>query len=154
MKYIRYLAIAVGLVVFGALALPALITRAQTPATSLKVVEHADTDTVTDTGTKCDTVGDILTFANKVFDQDNKKETGSDNGYCFRTVVGAAWECAWTVTLSDGQIMVQGPFYDTKDSTLAIIGGTGAYSNTRGDMLLHSRNDKGTEYDFTYNFAK
>ncbi|MBI1877012.1 MAG: Allene oxide cyclase [Chloroflexi bacterium] len=122
--------------------------------TSLHVVEHADTDAVTDIGDKDDTVGDILTFANKVFDEANQKEVGSDNGYCVRTVVGETWECFWTTSLADGQITVEGPFYDTKDSVLAITGGTGTYSGAQGQMKLHARNPEGTEYDFTYEITK
>ena len=122
-------------------------------STTVKVVEHADTDVVTDTGEKDDSVGDLLTFANKVFDEKNEKEIGSDNGYCLRTVVGDAWECNWTLTLEDGSFVVEGPFYDTKDSVLAITGGTGAYADARGSMKLHARNDKGTEYDFVYEFV-
>ena len=122
--------------------------------TAVAVVEHADTDTVTDIGETGDTVGDVLTFANKVFDEKNEKEIGSDNGYCLRTVVGDAWECNWTLTLADGSFVVEGPFYDTKDSVLAITGGTGNYADARGSMKLHARNDKGTEYDFVYEFAQ
>jgi len=123
-------------------------------STTVKVVEHADTDVVTDTGEKDDSVGDLLTFANKVFDEKNEKEIGSDNGYCLRTVVGDAWECNWTLTLADGSFVVEGPFYDTKDSVMAITGGTGAYADARGSMKLHARNDKGTEYDFVYEFVQ
>ena len=118
--------------------------------TTIKVVEHADTDTITDTGEKGDTVGDVLTFANKVFDEKNEKEIGSDNGYCLRTAVGAAWECNWTITLADGSLVIEGPFYDTSDSVVAITGGTGSYADARGSMKIHARNDKGTEYDFIY----
>ena len=150
MKNTRCLLLALIIVASLAVVVPALVTRAQTNPTTIAVVERAESDAVTDTGAKGDSVGDILTFANKVFDKDNAKEVGTDNGYCFRTAVGAAWECAWTLTLSDGQIMVQGPFYDTKDSVLAIIGGTGKYNDMRGEMKLHARNDKGTEYDFVY----
>jgi len=75
---------------------------------------------------------------------------GSDNGWCARTVAGKAWECIWTVTLDDGQITVEGPYYDTADSVLAVTGGTGAYAEASGSMKLHARNDKGTEYDFVY----
>lgn len=121
---------------------------------SIAVVERAETDAVTDTGEQGDTVGDVLTFANKVFDEKNEKEIGSDNGYCLRTVVGAAWECNWTLTLADGSIVIEGPFYDTKDSVLAITGGTGKYADARGSMKLHARNDKGTEYDFVYEFVQ
>ena len=59
----------------------------------LKVIEHATTDAVTDTGAEGDSAGDILTFANEVFDADNKNKVGSDQGICFLTVPGKAWEC-------------------------------------------------------------
>jgi hypothetical protein len=73
-----------------------------------------------------------------------------DNGFCIRTVVGNAWECAWTTTLEDGQLMVEGPFYDDRDSVNAITGGTGAYSNATGEMDLKYRDPAGKEYDFIY----
>lgn len=118
------------------------------------LVEHAATDLVTDTGEKGDTVGDILTFANEVFDEANAKKVGDDNGWCVRTSVGKAWECFWTLSLADGQITVEGPFLDAGDSTLAVTGGTGAYSGVRGEMNLHARDAKGSEYDFIYNLIK
>jgi hypothetical protein len=33
---------------------------------------------------------------------------------------------------------------------LAITGGTGKYAGARGQMKLHHRNPKGTEFDFHY----
>jgi Allene oxide cyclase len=120
---------------------------------SMKFVEHAETDTVTDTGDEDDSVGDILTFANKVFDEANKDQVGTDNGWCVRTVVGVAWECFWTLTLKDGQMTVEGPFLDAGDSVLAVTGGTGTYSGAKGEMALHARNAEGTEYDFGYSIA-
>ena len=120
----------------------------------IKVVEHADTDAVIDTGDKGDTAGDILTFANEVYDADDKNKVGSDQGICFRTLVGKAWECFWTLSLDKGQITVEGPFLDVGDSTLAVTGGTGKYSGVRGEMKLHARNDKGTEYDFIYSLSQ
>jgi Allene oxide cyclase len=116
----------------------------------ISVVEHADTDAVTDTGAKGDSAGDVLTFANPVFDKANKTKVGFDQGYCIRTVPGKAWECVWTLSLKDGQITVEGPFLDAGDSVLAITGGTGKYAAARGQMKLHARNEKGTEYDFAY----
>lgn len=116
----------------------------------LHLVERADTDAVVDTGVKDDSAGDLLTFANPVYDQANKTKLGTDQGFCVRTVAGSAWECWWTLSLKEGQITVQGPFLDKGDSVLAITGGTGKYVNARGQMKLHSRNDKGSEYDFVY----
>lgn len=153
-KYARYLVAVCCIAAIGILSAPAGHTAAQSASTTLTVVERAETDTITDTGAKGDSVGDILTFSNAVYDKDNKTQVGSDNGYCFRTVAGIAWECAWTLTLKDGQIMVQGPFYDQEDSVLAITGGTGAYNTVRGEMKLHARDEKGSAYDFTYTFVK
>jgi hypothetical protein len=136
----------VALAAIGSMAFVAASHAGQT----FTVVEHATTDAVTDTGDKGDTAGDILTFANEIFDQDNKASVGSDNGWCVRTVPGKAWECFWTATFKDGQITVEGPFLDAGDSVLAITGGTGAYAGARGEMKLHARDAKGSEYDFSY----
>lgn len=123
---------------------------------TIKVIEHAETDTVRHIGpaSEEDSVGDVLAFANPVFDSENQKRVGSDNGQCVRTVVGKAWECIWTVRLSGGQITVEGPFEEGKDTTLAITGGTGDYKDASGQMTLHARNVGETEYDFTYEVDK
>jgi hypothetical protein len=92
----------------------------------------------------------VLGFANEAFDAANQTKVGTDNGACVRTAAPGAWECAWTLTVEGGQLHVEGPFYDSGDSTLAITGGTGSYAQARGEMLLHARNAEGTEFDFTY----
>ena len=91
------------------------------------MTEHATTDTVTDTGAAEDSAGDVLTFANEVFDAEDGSRVGGNQGMCVRTVPGDAWECFWTLSLASGQITVEGPFYDAGDSVLAITGGTGAF---------------------------
>ena len=116
---------------------------------TITVIEHATTDTTTDTGASGDSVGDILTFANDVFDAADATKVGTDNGYCLRTVKGAAFECNWTTFLAGGQITVEGPFFDAKDSTLAITGGTGRFRGARGEMELHSR-DGGAKFAFVF----
>ena len=120
----------------------------------LKLVEHATSDTVTDLGAKDDSAGDVLTFANDIYDATNAKKVGSDNGWCVRTVPGKAWECFWTLSLDAGQITVEGPFLDAGDSVLAVTGGTGKYAGVRGDMMLHARDAKGSEYDFVYHLIQ
>jgi allene oxide cyclase len=122
-------------------------------ATTVHVIEHAISDaTTTDAGKKGDSAGDILTFANPVFDQADKQKVGSDQGWCIRTVVGKAYECFWTTFLAKGQITVEGPFYDASSSVLAITGGTGAYAGARGTMDLKSR-AKGTKFDFVFHLT-
>ena len=116
---------------------------------TIKVIEHATTDKTTDTGANGDSVGDILTFANEVFDAGDTTKVGTDNGYCLRTVAGAAYECNWTTFLDGGQITVEGPFFDAKDSTLAITGGTGRFRGARGEMELHSLQN-GAKFAFVF----
>lgn len=123
---------------------------------TIELIEHAETDTVQHTGpaNEEDSAGDVLAFANPVFNSSNAKQLGTDNGQCIRTAPGKAWECVWTVSLDGGQITVEGPFYDAKDSTLAITGGTDEYKDASGQMKLHARNPEETEYDFTYEVDK
>jgi len=116
---------------------------------TLHVIEHATTDAVTDLTPSGDSAGDVLTFANELFDRTDTKHTGHDQGFCVRTVTGAAWECWWTAFLAGGQVTVEGPFYDARNSRLAVTGGTGAYANARGWMQLLSRAG-GTQFDFVY----
>jgi allene oxide cyclase len=129
-------------------------SAAAASAETMKVVERATTDAVTETGDEGDSAGDILTFANELYDEANANKVGTDNGWCVRTVVGVAWECFWTASLADGQITVEGPFLDAGDSVLAITGGTGKYAAVRGEMKLHARNEEGSEYDFVYELAE
>jgi allene oxide cyclase len=115
----------------------------------LTVIEHATTDAVTDTGDSGDSAGDLLTFANPIFDASDKKQVGTDQGYCVRTVPGVAWECNFTTFLPRGQIVVEGPFYDARGSTFAITGGTGRYRNARGTMKLESL-EGGAKFTLTF----
>ena len=119
-------------------------------AEKIQLIEHADTDATLDLGVKGDSVGDLLTFANPVYDAANKAQVGSDQGYCVRVIAGKSWECFWTLRLKEGQITIEGPFYDAGDSVMAVTGGTGKYAGAKGSMKLHSRDAKGSSYDLTY----
>jgi allene oxide cyclase len=124
--------------------------QASSAASTVHVVEHAITDTEIPTGGGKDVKGNILTFNNPVFDAADKKQVGHDEGFCTRLAPAQGiWECLWTTFLARGQITVQGPFYDTRNSVLSITGGTGAYKSDRGQMVLRSRNG-GKEYDFIF----
>lgn len=134
-----------------ALALMMTAFHARAAETALRFVERATSDTVSvHAGKAADNVGDILTFTNDVFDAANKMKRGTDQGYCVRLVAGKAWECHFTVILAGGQLSVDGPFLDAGDTTLAVSGGTGIYSDARGEMRLHARDSKGTAFDFTF----
>lgn len=119
-------------------------------AEQISVVERPVNETTVHRSGERDTVGDLLVFANKVYDAANKVEVGSDQGYCVRTVAGKSWECFWTLLLKAGQITVEGPFMDSGDSLLAVTGGTGKYAGARGSLKLHPRDATPTGYDFIY----
>jgi hypothetical protein len=135
-------------------AVAALGSMPALAAEHIVVVERPVGETTVDLGAKGDSVGDLLVFANKVYDAANKTQLGTDNGYCVRTVVGKSWECFWTLTLKAGQITVEGPFMDSGDSLLAVTGGTGKYAGARGSMKLHPRDPTPTGYDFTYDLLQ
>jgi hypothetical protein len=119
-------------------------------AEQISVVERPVGETTIHRSGDRDAVGDMLVFANKVYDAANKLEVGSDQGYCVRTVAGKSWECFWTLILKSGQITVEGPFMDSGDSKLAVTGGTGKYAGARGSLKLHPRDATPTGYDFIY----
>jgi allene oxide cyclase len=116
----------------------------------IHLVERALSDTIVHAGGKDDVVGNLLTFANPLFDAANKTQLGTDQGFCIRVAAGKSWECMWTAMLAGGQITVEGPFLDQGDSSLAVTGGTGKYVGAKGIVKLHSRDAKGTAYDFHY----
>ncbi len=146
------------LLVLAAVAVPvatwATVAGGESSASTatVHVVEHAVTDAVSN-GSKSDALGNVLTFANPVFDAKDATKVGTDNGFCVRSVKGKAWECLWTTFLSGGQITVEGPFSDTGNTKLAITGGTGAYANARGWMALNYHNKKGTKFDFIFHVS-
>jgi hypothetical protein len=120
---------------------------------TVHVIEHAITDTEYPSVTGTDAPGNELIFTNPVFDVSNTTQVGHDEGFCTRlNPAKGSWECLWTTFLPAGQITVQGPYYDTANSVLSITGGTGAYSDSRGQMILLSRNG-GTEYDFIFQLS-
>jgi allene oxide cyclase len=119
-------------------------------ASRLVLIERAVSDKTIDLGTSGDSLGDLLVFANPVFDATNHTQLGSDQGYCVRVIVGKSWECFWTLSLKDGQITSEGPFYDQSDSVMVVTGGTGKYAGAKGSLQLHARDAKGSAYDFAY----
>lgn len=127
--------------------------RAHVTGSTVHVIEHAITDTEIPSGGGKDVKGNVLTFNNPVFNVADKKKLGHDEGYCVRLAPKQGiWECLWTTFLKAGQITVQGPFYDTRNSVLSITGGTGAYRAGRGEMVLRSK-DGGKKYDFIFKLS-
>ncbi len=127
-----------------------LVTVPVLAAQTIRLVERPIDEKTIDLGAKGDSIGDLLVFGNPIFDAANKVRLGTDQGFCVRIIVGKSWECNWTLTLKEGQIVIEGPYMDSGDSVFAVTGGTGKYAGAKGSMTLHSRDLKNSSYDFTY----
>ena len=148
-KTIPIVAVAIATVLVVGYVARAGVTRGRR-ATVIHVIEHATTDLVIDTGPTGDSSGDLLTFANDVFDDANVEKVGRDQGDCIRiNVIEGSWECRWITFLKGGAITVEGPFYDTKNSVLVITGGRGTYKGARGSMEMKVLPDL-TGYEFIF----
>jgi len=149
----KRLLILAGLVAAIGLTIAVVTGGASTaPGLKIHVIEHANTDATADVDPPGDSAGDVLTFHNPVFNAADSKRMGRDQGYCIRIKAPGSYECNWTTFLEDGHITVEGPFFDSRNSVLAITGGTGAYRDARGVMELKSRAG-GTKFDFIFHFA-
>lgn len=132
------------------IAVAVLATVPALAAEQIRIVERPTDEVTVNLTTKgVDSVGDLLSFANPLFDVGNKIKVGTDQGFCVRTIVGKSWECNFTLSLKAGQVTVEGPFLDTGDSTFTVTGGTGKFVGAKGSLLLHTRPGKPDSYDFT-----
>jgi allene oxide cyclase len=116
----------------------------------LQFVERPTHEITTHVSKGDDNAGDLLTFANPVFDAANQNQVARDQGFCIRVVPGKSWECFWTLITKTGQITLEGPFMDSGDSHFTVTGGTGKYAGAKGSMTLHPRDAQSSSYDFTY----
>ena len=133
----------------GGLALAAGGSASHSSSTiNLHLIEHNINEHLVDLPPAGDSQGDQFPFSNLLFNAANTTQVGRDQGNCIRTnPARGEWECSWTNKLGDGSITVEGPFYDNRDSFLAIIGGTGVYRDAHGQMRLHARS---SGYDFVF----
>jgi hypothetical protein len=102
-----------------------------------------------DIGEPGDSVGDMFVFDQPLLDERNNS-IGNNSGTCIRTRVGHSSQCQWTLSLNNGSIQVAGREFDKGASDISIVGGTGTYSGSTGEMRSVNNND-GT-YTQTLNY--
>ena len=95
---------------------------------------------VVDIGEPGDSVGDVIVFDQPLLGAEGAV-IGINSGTCIRTRVGHSSQCQWTLKFDDGTIQVAGREADQGASAIAIVGGTGAYSNISGEMTSVNNND-------------
>jgi hypothetical protein len=110
-------------------------------AEELRLVTKGGRATDIDVGAEGNSPGDVAVFVRPVFNEDETERVGTGAGHCTILRVGEPqnWlaECSITHVLQDGSIMVQGLVRPrvAETSVLAIVGGTGKYQKTRGQMF-------------------
>lgn len=129
----------------GALLLVAAVADA---GQSLRLVERAEHESVVHRGSSADALGDLIVFANTLYDAANSKAVGASRGSCIRVDIGKYWSCTFTLALAGGNLEVSGSYADEGDSDLAITGGTGRHAGARGTLRVHPRDAQHDSYDF------
>jgi len=115
----------------------------------IRLFERATNEHVVDLGAHGDSPGDLLAFANPLYETANSNTLGKSNGSCVGTVVGGFWQCARPLSIAAGQVQVAGEYPDVGVADFAITGGTGRYAGARGRLRVHARHAGHTTYDFT-----
>lgn len=136
--------------VSGLSPLPALAQTTACERSEFTLVERHLHDAIVDVGyPEQDSIGDLMIWANAVFDSENAATLGDVSGWCLRTSVGKMWECSFTLALADGRISAAGTALDGEDSAFAVTGGTGAYLGAAGQVTIRARGQGGLyKYDF------
>ena len=90
--------------------------------------------------------GNQFVINGPLFKPGTQTGAGRAHGVCtFMDRVGDKSECAWTLYLRRGEVMLQGPVdFNLSDHTFgAIVGGTRLYRNARGQVVfLNSATDR------------
>jgi hypothetical protein len=110
---------------------------------TLRFVVHFSPFNVIDLPPAGLSVGDVSVFHDQLLDGGGHR-VGVDAGTCPVTQLiptGVEVTCSLAVSLTDGQITLQGLATNAPDKPLAVTGGTGRYRTTRGDAALHENGD-------------
>jgi hypothetical protein len=144
----------------AAVSLPMIGVFGQTAAAdaTLTLFEHDTQQTMVDLGDPGPGPGDEFLFAGDVFDHAGGANMGRVAGKC-TTLSGDATNgdafCQGTFVLEGGQLAIQGlndggMFTDGQPGAVAIVGGTGIYTNARGDGTIQVPPDVPNQTDANF----
>ena len=127
---------------------------ARTAGSTLKVKESFTGTNAQDVGKKGLSLGDHLAFASVVKDGTGAR-LGVGAGDCVlfagTTETNAKYHCEQSYTLEGGQLLVGGQFtFAKKENTWAIMGGTGKYRGSSGEVDFKTLN--ATTFADTFKF--
>jgi hypothetical protein len=134
-------------------------TAEATTVTTLTFFEHDTSQTSLDLGSRGPGPGDQFLFAGDLFDHAGGTKVGHTAGQCTtlsgNTDAGDVL-CTQSFVLDGGQLVIQGAgdsgaiFVRGETVRFAIVGGTGIYSDARGDGTVKVPPDVPNETDANY----
>ncbi|MGF6092814.1 hypothetical protein [Pseudomonas sp. 18173] len=129
---------------------------------SMPVIAHAhETETLTlityadgtrgiktpiDLGPPGPSQGDLFVFDQPLMNE-QRKDIGSNSGYCVNTLPEKHSQCQWTLLFTDAtgkttaSIVVAGQEHESGQSIVAVIGATGEYAGFSGEMSTEPNSD-------------
>ena len=127
----------------------------QTPGTTFRLVEKDEgfnfVDNKPTSSTHVASIGDMFAFTSSLWTPAHKR-AGSLQASCVVTSGGKhpTFECTGTFTLAGGQLELQTSMRDGANPTsIAIVGGTGAYEGALGSIKAVSRGENSPYTDDT-----
>jgi len=148
-----------GLPMLGACDQKAATDRNASGVTALRFFEHDTQQTDLDLGPQGTSPGDQFMFFGDLFDHAGGAKLGHTAGQC-TTLSGTAAAagdvfCTATFILDRGQITTQGlsdhaALFGGQTVPWAIVGGTGIYSNSRGDGTIQAPVDVPNQTDANF----
>lgn len=103
-----------------------------------------------DTPAKGDVAGDIYTWHGAMLDAALDAKIGHSDGYCVITAPEAWSMCTLTLYTDDWTLTASGPAYESgAASQMAVTGGTGAYADVAGHIILTPNEDR-SRYEISF----
>ena len=119
-------------------------------AEEIAVVERATTDTVTDIGAKGDSAGTYSPSPTRSSTRTTRRRWEPAVAGASAPPSASPGSASGPLPWRRGASPSTAPSWTAQNSMLAVTGGTGAYSGASGEMKLHARDAKGSEYDFVF----
>jgi hypothetical protein len=113
---------------------------------ALTLVEHSESETITDLGEPGFSAGDALVWGpNPLFDAANAVDTGAvTQGSCLVLNASGDTHCIETIAFPDGSTLaIQGvQLGSLAPSTMTIVGGSGQYLHASGTLVVEASADR------------
>jgi hypothetical protein len=121
----------------GSVTLASASPAANAPRTlTLIAADTGQGEVYIDAGEKGESAGDTVIFSELLYERAGaRKPIGHVEVLCISTSLGAA-RCNGTIYLPSGKIEASGAIHFRKTFRIPVVGGTGAYSGTGGELQI------------------